>query len=197
MLETAQLRAVRRRRVGRQTERTARAQATVGELRGARVEERRVEGGLGGDEAAHLGHVLAALGGGELLLALEQAAEHLPGVRARARVRARVRVRVRGWGENEGEGWGEGAGEGEGAGAGAGSREREARRAFSSLASSATASLAAHFLDQASRTSPSSMLWPLYAISAPSRLETWVRARVTVRFRVRVRVRVGLGLGLG
>ena len=43
----------------------------VGELGGARVEERRVEGGLGGEEAAHLGHVLAALGGGELLLALE------------------------------------------------------------------------------------------------------------------------------
>ena len=35
VLETAQLRAVRWRRVGRQTERTARAQAAVGELRGA------------------------------------------------------------------------------------------------------------------------------------------------------------------
>ena len=35
VLETAQLRAVRRRRMGRQTERTARAQAAVGELGGA------------------------------------------------------------------------------------------------------------------------------------------------------------------
>ena len=92
--------------------------------------------------------------------------------------------------EGEGEGAGEGEGEGEGEGAGAGARGREARRAFSSLASSATAALAAHFLDHASRTSASPMLWPLYAISAPSRLDTWVSVRATVRVRGRVRVTV-------